>query len=158
MLSDLQFCFDQYQCTIRHYQPQPNKHPDIIGVYPNTRVSIGPNYATMTAKDSSTEQVVPPNIIRIAAEPGRTKYTGNGVGIAIVDTGIDYNHPDLTVSTNGYYAGRNPQWTAGAPLDDSGHGTHVAGIAAARNNGIGVVGVAPNATLYSVIVLGSEGD
>lgn len=68
---------------------------------------------------------------------------GTGVGIAVLDTGIDLNHPDLPPVQNGktcIKGTKNAQ-------DDNGHGTHVAGIISARDNGIGVVGVAPQATL-----------
>lgn len=90
------------------------------------------------------------------------RINGTGVKIAILDTGIDFSHPDLK---NNFKSGVsfaqdldgkiiNPDG-----LDDSynSHGTHVAGIIAAENNGIGVVGVAPNASIYSVKVLDGAG-
>jgi subtilisin family serine protease len=70
--------------------------------------------------------------------------------VAIVDTGIDFNHPDLTVAAACFTAYTSCQ-------DDHGHGTHVAGIVAARNNTQDVVGVAPDATLYAVKVLDQGG-
>ncbi len=74
--------------------------------------------------------------------------------IAVLDTGISNNHPDLTVSGGINLVGKskNNKWS-----DDNGHGTHVAGIIAARNNSIGVVGVAPDAQLYAVKVLDAYG-
>jgi subtilisin family serine protease len=79
------------------------------------------------------------------------------VDIAIVDTGIDLKHPDLNVqpiapvnclaSTDQYYDGTNN--------DAYGHGTHVAGLAGAKDDTIGVVGVAPGARLWPVRVLNS---
>ena len=84
-----------------------------------------------------------------------TYNTGIGAKVAIVDTGIYYNHPDL--ATN-YAGGWDFVNNDDDPLDDNGHGTHVAGtIAAVSNNGIGVIGVAPNAELYSLKVLDSSG-
>ncbi len=74
------------------------------------------------------------------------------VDIAILDTGIDLDHPDLNVYKNFSVIGIN-----GTGDDDQGHGTHVAGIAAAKDNGIGVVGGAPGARLWSVKVCNSEG-
>ena len=72
-------------------------------------------------------------------------------GIAILDSGIDRGHPDLNV------AGGVNCVTAGADYDDDhGHGTHVAGIAAANDNGASVVGVAPGARLYAVKVLDAQ--
>lgn len=76
--------------------------------------------------------------------------TGKGIKIGILDTGIDYNHEDLKGNYRGGYnfVGNNDN-----PMDDNGHGTHVAGIVAAEDNDVGVVGVAPQAYLYSVKVL-----
>jgi len=79
---------------------------------------------------------------------------GGGINVAILDTGIDYNHPDLK---DQYAGGFNEIAKNDNPLDDFGHGTHVAGIIAAEDNSIGVVGVAPATRLWSVKVLGSNG-
>ena len=95
-------------------------------------------------------QIVPEGIKRIEATPGTLNYTGSGVGVAIVDTGLDSSTGDLKVSKSLFSAYR-------VTKDDNGHGTHVGGIVAALNNSIGVVGVAPEATLYSVKVLNSKG-
>jgi subtilisin len=79
---------------------------------------------------------------------------GTGVKVAIIDTGIDYTHPDLIDNyAGGYDFVNNDPY----PLDDNGHGTHCAGIVAAEDNEIGVVGVAPEAVLYAVKVLDSSG-
>lgn len=81
--------------------------------------------------------------------------TGQGVTIAVVDTGVDFGHPDLAGKL---LAGYNYIAPGTAPQDDYGHGTHVAGIAAAdTNNGIGVVSVAPGALIMPVKVLDSSG-
>ena len=79
-------------------------------------------------------------------------YRGNGIDVAVIDTGIDLDHPDLRVLPGVTYVLR----TRSAD-DDNGHGTHVAGIIAALDNTIGVVGVAPMANLYPVKVLNSKG-
>jgi subtilisin family serine protease len=82
--------------------------------------------------------------------------TGKGVTIAIVDTGIDLTHEDLQSQLAG--PGKNFVTTGAPAQDDNGHGTHVAGIAAAAsNNGKGVVGVAPDAKVLPVKVLDSNG-
>lgn len=83
--------------------------------------------------------------------------------VAVLDTGIYYTHPDLSgavvyciVSLNNgrtFYKGTNLKNCN----DQNGHGTHVAGIIAARLNGAGVAGVAPKVRLYAVKVLGSSG-
>ncbi|HEY9842088.1 MAG TPA: S8 family serine peptidase [Candidatus Obscuribacterales bacterium] len=78
--------------------------------------------------------------------------------VAVVDTGVDYNHPDLVgnVIKGKDFTGEDP---AGLdPIDSFGHGTHVAGIIAAHaNNQIGVAGVAPNVKILAVKVLSAKG-
>ncbi|MEW5951138.1 MAG: S8 family peptidase [Elusimicrobia bacterium] len=86
---------------------------------------------------------------------GAWEYTqGEGVKVAVIDTGIDYNHPDLKPN---YKGGYNAVKQNNDPLDDQGHGTHVAGTIAAVRDLNGVVGVAPKAQLYSAKVLDSNG-
>lgn len=83
-------------------------------------------------------------------------FTGEGVRVAVLDTGIYYPHPDL---------GPNVDFASSATfvpgtmdfMDDNGHGSHVAGIIAAADNSWGCIGVAPNATLIGVKVLNSAG-
>ena len=81
---------------------------------------------------------------------------GNGIGKRawIIDTGIDFDHPDLTVDTI-----RSKSFISGqsSAEDENGHGTHVAGIIGARNNEFGVLGVASGATLVSLRVLDKDG-
>ena len=82
--------------------------------------------------------------------------------VAVIDTGIDYKHPDLNV------AGRIncvPKWeedieecVEGGGIDGDGHGTHVAGTIGALDNGEGVVGVAPGVRLWAVRVLNNGGE
>ena len=79
---------------------------------------------------------------------------GAGIKVAIIDSGIDYNHPDLNSNYLGGYDFVN---TDTDPMDDNGHGTHVAGTIAALDDGMGVVGVAPEANLYALKVLNSSG-
>ena len=79
---------------------------------------------------------------------------GAGVKVAIIDSGIDYNHPDLNSNYKGGYDFVN---TDTDPMDDLGHGTHVAGTVAALDDDIGVVGVAAEANLYALKVLSSGG-
>ncbi|MFN7939462.1 MAG: S8 family serine peptidase [Bryobacteraceae bacterium] len=80
---------------------------------------------------------------------------GTGIGIALLDTGIDFNHPDLKPAANTTATSYNAISPGSSCQDDGGHGTHVAGLMAAQNNAIGIVGVAPGATLYCVKVLSS---
>lgn len=81
---------------------------------------------------------------------------GNGIGKTawILDTGIDFDHPDLTVDETRSKSFLGSTTTAD---DENGHGTHVAGIIGGKNNTIGVLGVASGATLISCRVLDKDG-
>ena len=79
---------------------------------------------------------------------------GAGVKIAIIDTGIDSTHEDLDDNFRGGY---DFVFNDVDPNDENDHGTHVAGIIAAEENGTGVVGVAPEAEIYAVRVLDGAG-
>ena len=70
----------------------------------------------------------------------------------MIDTGVDLTHPDLNVVHGTSCVKGNPKAN-----DDNGHGTHVAGTIAAKNNGSGVIGVAPGTTIYAVKVLNRFG-
>jgi subtilisin len=106
--------------------------------------------------ESIVDQSLPTGIDRIEVDKNPT-VTTNGTGskavnipIAIIDTGIQPNHPDLNVA--GGFAAAGSTWS-----DGNGHGTHVAGTAAAKDNGTGVVGVAPGAPVWAVRVCGNGG-
>jgi len=104
--------------------------------------------------EAQASQTTPWNISRINAPLAWATGTGAAVKVAIVDTGIQLDHPDLQANIKGGINTINPNKT---PNDDNGHGTHVAGIVAAINNSIGVVGVSPQAYLYAVKVLNAAG-
>ncbi|WP_042334071.1 S8 family serine peptidase [Desulfosporosinus meridiei] len=83
--------------------------------------------------------------------------TGEGVTIAVVDTGIDLNHPDLIANLVPGYNSITGSAAAGGNQDNNGHGTEVAGIAAAERNSIGIVGVAYQAKIMPIKALGATG-
>ena len=105
-------------------------------------------------------QTLPTGINRIDADLSPAAKIDNNddpmnVAIAIIDTGVCLSHPDLHCIHGANFtstSGQNPYGD-----DDNGHGTHVAGTAAAVDNGIGVVGVAPGATIWPVKVLDNKG-
>lgn len=80
--------------------------------------------------------------------------TADPIRVGIIDTGISNKHPDLLANVKGGVNTINPRknWN-----DDNGHGSHVAGIAAALDNDIGVIGVGPAINLYAIKVLGASG-
>jgi subtilisin family serine protease len=103
-------------------------------------------------------------------------YTGNGVVVAVLDTGVDYNHEDLRNNIwtntneiagngidddgNGYVddvRGWNFDSNSNNVYDNNGHGTHVSGTIAGENNGFGVTGIAYNAKIMPVKVLDENG-
>jgi serine protease len=100
-------------------------------------------------------QTVPFGISTIFAAPAQSATPKGIVNVAVVDTGIDYRHPDLQKA---YAGGWNIYTNTADPLDDDGHGTHVSGTIGATDNGFGVVGVAPNVRIWSVKVLDAQGN
>lgn len=135
---------------------QISSDPDLVQIIPDrpvhaTPASQGVSKSGKPGGGAPVGQVVPSGVIRIGAAPGVLPVTGDGVGVAIVDTGLDMDNPDLDVGT--------PCFSAyGSCEDGDGHGTHVGGIVAALNNTINVVGVAPGATVYAVKVLDNAGN
>lgn len=103
---------------------------------------------------ASGTQPIPWGVARIEADEVWETSTGSGVKVAVLDTGIDIDHPDLDDNLAGCV--NFTSWRRNCD-DDNGHGTHVAGIIAAENNDFGVVGVAPKARIYALKVLDRRG-
>lgn len=93
-----------------------------------------------------------------APEAWNLGYRGEGARVAVLDTGFDLDHPDLAPNINLAlsmdFTGEGLQYTLPDPFS---HGTHTAGTVAAADNGFGTIGVAPEAELVLVKVLGDEG-
>jgi len=101
-------------------------------------------------------------LAQIGAPSAWATSTGAGVKVGIVDTGVDLNHEDLAgqilMTTNCIGANADPSRCTGSGQDDNGHGTHVAGIVAAlKDNGKGIAGVAPGAKLIVAKALDANG-
>jgi subtilisin len=119
---------------------------------------LDPIEGAVSGGTAKRRQTVPTSIDRIEADLSSMR-SGDGAGLvagpamATLDTGIDASHPDLDVrgGVNCSPDGR-PSTAYG---DDGGHGTHTAGTIGARDDGSGVVGVAPGAPLYAVRVVDS---
>jgi subtilisin len=97
-------------------------------------------------------ETVPTGTLREGAAAGTTVGSAATSGVAVIDTGIDLNHPDLNAAS-----GTNCVKPGTPAMDDNGHGSHVSGSIAAKNTGSGVVGAAPGTQLYAVKVLNSAG-
>lgn len=128
----------------REVVEQIRKLPNVTMVAVDKRVD---------AYDMESNELI--NVPKVWSHVGAT---GKGITVGIIDTGVDYNHPALGGGfgpafkvAGGYDFVNNDS----DPLDDNGHGTHVAGIAAA--NGTDLKGVAPEATIYAYKVLNQYG-
>ncbi|MEA2570029.1 MAG: hypothetical protein QOI24_2030 [Acidobacteriota bacterium] len=99
-------------------------------------------------------QTLPYGISLVRAPETWPVVTGQGINVVVIDTGVDYRHPELK---NIYTGGLNTFTNSNDPMDDNGHGTHCAGIVAASNNTEGVVGVAPGINLWSAKALDKTG-
>lgn len=107
-----------------------------------------------TESHPTNAQVTPYGITMVHAPDVWSVTRGDGVNVVVVDTGVDYTHPELK---GVYQGGFNAITSSTDPKDDEGHGTHVSGTIAAADNSIGVIGVAPNVKLWAVKVLDSNG-
>ena len=132
-----------------------SKLPGVKAVYPNNPVkAVMYDSVKIIGADKIWQMDIDGNDCTAS---GKDCLTGKGVVVAIVDTGVDYTHPDLggclgsgCKVIGGYDFINNDD----NPIDDQGHGTHVAGTVAA--NGI-IKGVAPDAKLLAYKVLGADG-
>eukprot|EP00977_Amphora_coffeiformis_P003399 scaffold630_cov174-Amphora_coffeaeformis.AAC.19 len=111
---------------------------------------------SMQPRELQTDgETVPYGITMVqAADAHALGYTGRGARVCVVDTGIDRDHEDFVTSRLSGLAGDpDLDWTK----DAVGHGTHCSGTIAAARNGVGVVGVAPDAEVYTVRVFDGNG-
>jgi|GEM_PF-1598837 len=140
------------------------KNPLVQGIYYDAKVHALPVPDWVNAMDVNAKLYTSTNAIG-AVEAWSMGYTGRNVTVAVVDSGIDYTHPSLgnctSVGVNcrvkGGYDFVN---TDSNPMDDNGHGTHVAGIVGMSRtvyNGYNLSGVAPNVTFYALKVLNAGG-
>nr|WP_093293193.1 S8 family serine peptidase [Thermoactinomyces sp. DSM 45892] len=132
--------------AIQEYQ----KNPDVLYVEPNHvyRATLVPN-DTDYAKQYALQKVEAEKAWDITKGSGQVK-------IAILDTGVDYNHLDLKGKVE---KGRDFIDNDDDPMDENKHGTHCAGVAAATmNNRVGIVGMAPNVKIIAERVLDAKGN
>ncbi|UCD91884.1 MAG: S8 family serine peptidase [Methanobacteriota archaeon] len=126
--------------------------PIVLATIPENRIAaLSHNHQIEYVEENGigqiTAQTLPWGVDKIDAElVWADPNKGTGIKIAILDSGMDYNHPDLNdnyVAGYDFYGSDDDD-----PMDENGHGTHVAGTVAAEDNDFGVVGVAPEADLY----------
>jgi subtilisin len=119
--------------------------PEVAFVEPDRRV-------TALGAPVAAGELTPTGLLRAGAVSGGVARNPSGAAVAVIDTGVDLANPDLNA-----VAGTNCINPGAPPQDDHGHGTHVAGTIAGRNDGSGVVGVAPGTRIVAVKVLDSSG-
>jgi len=124
--------------------------PQVVAVVPDEKIE---------ASEALAGQLVPTGVSRVFGSRSAAALidgidSGVDADVAIYDTGIDPTHPDLNVA-GGYNctSSNRASW-----VDQYGHGTHVAGTVGARDDGDGVVGVAPGVRLWAVRVLDAKGE
>jgi subtilisin family serine protease len=138
--------------------PTPTSTPTLTptptsGPTPTPTNTPTPTY-TPTPTPTGSLQPIPWGVDRIDAEKVWDTSPADNIKVAIIDTGIDLDHPDLRANVKG---GINTIRSNRSADDDNGHGSHVAGTIAGINNTIGVVGVGHRIDLYAVKVLNSNG-
>lgn len=124
------------------------KIPGIKAVYPNIQYSV--NYYTELL-DEYYPHMITSNPYVGTPEVWKMGYTGEGMTVAIIDSGVDYNHPELMHAFD-EYKGYDFYDMDDDPFDERGHGTHVAGTIVAQS-----FGIAPDARILAYRVLGPTG-
>jgi hypothetical protein len=136
----------------------------VVGEFPavsanalETRSDVG--YVESDGRAFALAQRTPWGVDRIGADAvGKKGYTGARVDVAVVDTGIDSDHPDLRRNLGEGRAFETADDSYAEPWDDdAGHGTHCAGVVAALDSTEGVLGTSVETTLHAAKVLGSDG-
>jgi subtilisin len=158
---------------VKHLELTPRQaralatHPLIETVEENAAVYTLGTQSTQSAQAAQTvtvqddirpSQTIPYGLENVQAlDAHQNGVTGEGINVAILDTGIDRTHSDLSANVAGGFSVFTDSANSDPYNDGNGHGTHVAGTVAAANNGDGVLGVAYDANLYAVKVLNNAG-
>ncbi|KAG6042894.1 hypothetical protein E4U39_005293 [Claviceps sp. Clav50 group G5] len=152
-------------------------HPVMLYDMPNPKIEwIAPKGSTfehsgLASRAEGGPDTFSPHVMTQVDKLRAKGITGQGIKVAVVDTGIDYLHPalggcygkDCLVSfghdfVGDAYNGTNIPVPGEDPMDCAGHGTHVAGIIAAQNNSFGFTGTAPGVSLGAYRVFGCSGN
>lgn len=154
VLGEYQYGFNGIALNINESQAQKllNESPYVKAVYKNLEVKA--------QLMDTVPMIGVNNVWQIVKDARGRLVTGKGVNVAVIDTGVDYRHPDLGGSqSQGVFnakvvGGKDIYNEDSDPMDDNGHGTHVAGIIAANGS---LKGVAPDAKIYAYKVLNENG-
>lgn len=126
---------------------------EVLSIQENPLEPFYPKDPTELTKDPASKYQY--GLRQINALQAWKKSTGKGIKVAVVDTGVDLNHPDLKDNLIEGYNSIDPDKP---PRDDHYHGTHVAGIiGAVANNNIGIAGVAPDSKIMPIKVMDNDG-
>ncbi|MCD9024488.1 S8 family serine peptidase [Cohnella silvisoli] len=134
-----------------------SKDPNVTFVEKNEKISIQTiqisESTEASGQTSNSIEILPWGNVAVGANLQQEgDLQGEGIKVAVLDTGIS-SHPDLVIKGGVSFDTSSTNYT-----DNNGHGTHVAGIIAAQQNTIGVVGIAPKVDLYGVKVLNDAGN
>ena len=121
---------------------------DQVSLLPHTRTEV-------YGLDPSSAQMLGWEIKKLNIDRQWTYSEGRGVVVSVIDTGCDLEHIDIK---NNLLKGINIIDKSKDPQDDNGHGSHVCGMIAAENNGLGMVGVSPKVKILPVKALDSKGN
>ncbi len=170
MATDINFLADQSRAVLSSHNIESSRMEKLLQGDANGFVArLTKQEALALLSDDNVEYVEPDRIIQLGTScftlvsPSTAQWgvkktgVGDGTGktVWVIDTGVDFAHPDLTVDQTRSKNFIDPQSSA---VDDNGHGTHVAGIIGANNNNIGVLGVAPGAKVVALKVLDGTGE
>jgi subtilisin len=127
-----------FSCSFDFLKLHQGLYPMIASIEKDDRIA---------SVHATGKQFIPWGVSQIRAPEVWSRSTGKLIKIGLIDTGVDYSHPDLQRSV---YGGINLIHRHLLPMDDNGHGTHIAGIIAAASQHTGIVGVAPHCAIHAV--------
>jgi serine protease AprX len=158
------WAFNGFRCDAsEEVIAQLEKRSDVEYVYRDVKRKMVPDLVAKpaTSRDNAWH-VDKVNAPAVWTYNGSTGYNGDGVIVAVVDSGVDYNHVDIAGAMwdggeNYPLHGWNMVNDSNDPMDDFKHGTHVAGIIAGQGNAGTQTGIAPGAKIMAIKVLDSSG-
>lgn len=125
----------------------------LLEIEENIKFKLDTSMSVSNKGNFQTSEKIPDNLKIIKVDKAWEEgLKGKSVNIGIIDTGID-QHIDLDIAGGSSFVHYTESW-----LDDNGHGTNIAGIVGATENGQGIIGVAPQSNIYSLKALNSKGE